>query len=342
MNRCASVSGSRDGGSQQGSHWVLLCAILASSMAFVDATSLSVVMPALQREMSASGTDLLWINNGYALPLASLLLLGGGLGDRYGRKRVLSIGIIVFAVASLACGLAVRIPSLIAARVFQGVGAALLIPSSLAMLATFFDESGRGKAIGKWSAGSVVASALGPVLGGLLAGTGHWRWIFFLNLPLAAVSLMLLRLKVPRLNEDASTGPLDYRGAWWGTAGLVAINYWLIRCAEPGAGNPVVPAALLAGVIALCVFVRVELRGRNPLVPLRLFKSPVLAAASVLTLLFYAALNGMLFFLPLNLIQVQGYDPLHAGLAQLPLMIMLITLSPWAVRWLTVTARASR
>jgi EmrB/QacA subfamily drug resistance transporter len=299
-------------------------------MAFIDATALSVAMPALQHEMSATGTDLLWINNGYALPLASLLLLGGALSDRHGHKRVLGLGLVAFAAASLACGLAVRMPVLIVARVFQGAGAALIIPSSLAMLATAFKDSGRGGAIGKWSAGSVVASALGPVLGGVLAGSGHWRWIFFLNLPLAAIALTLLRFKVPLLKEEASPGPPDYRGGWWGTAGLVAVNVGLIRCADPEPGSLVVPATLVAGVIALCMFARVELRGSNPLLPLRLFKSPVLAAASVLTLLCYTALNGMLFFLPLNLIQVQGYDPLSAGLTQLPMMIILIAFSPWA------------
>jgi EmrB/QacA subfamily drug resistance transporter len=310
--------------------WVLLCAILSSSMAFIDATALSVVMPALQREMSAAGTDLLWINNGYALPLASLLLLGGALGDYYGRKRILGIGILIFAAASLACGLAAQIPLLIAARVCQGAGAALIIPNSLAMLATYFEESGRGGAIGKWSAGSVIASALGPVLGGLLAGIGHWRWIFFINLPLAAVALTLMQLRVPRLMQAAPSGPPDYRGALWGTSGLVAINFGLIRCAHPTPGGLVVPAALIGGVIALCFFAWVELRGKNPLLPLRLFKSPALSAASIVTLLCYTALNGMLFFLPLNLIQVQGYDSLRAGLTQLPMMIMLIALSPWA------------
>jgi EmrB/QacA subfamily drug resistance transporter len=313
----------------EGARWVLLSAICASGMAFIDATALSVAMPVLQREMSATGIDLLWINNGYALPLASLLLLGGALGDRWGRARVFASGIFLFAIASLACGLSTRVPALIAARVVQGIGAAMMIPGALALVATFFDQRSRGKAIGTWSAGTVVASAIGPVLGGLLAGAGHWRWIFFLNLPLAAASLLVLRMKVPRLKEETSPEPLDLAGAWWGTIGLVAVNYGLIRWAEPGARVACV-AALGIGVMASWQFTRAESRSRNPLLPLGLFRSRLLASASVLTLAFYTALNGLLFFLPLTLIQVQGYAPLDAGLAQLPIMLMLIALSPWA------------
>lgn len=307
--------------------WILVSSILASGMAFIDATALSVALPALQAEYSATSADLLWINNGFSLPLAALLLLGGGLGDAFGRKRVFVFGIIIFAAASLACGCASGTQSLIAARVVQGLGAALMIPGSLALVSTFFATEKRGKAIGTWSAFSVIATAIGPVLGGLLARVGLWRWVFFINLPLAAFALTALAVKIPELNHPRENARLDYKGALFVALGLAGINYGLIALPAAGGANLFVLGSIGCGLLSLLLFVFVESRTENPLLPLSLFKSKMLIAASLLGLLVYTAFHAVLFFLPLNLIQVQAYDPALAGATQLPLMIFLLVLS---------------
>jgi len=310
--------------------WVLVSSILASGMAFIDSTALSVAMPALQGDLAATGADLLWINNGFALPLSALLLPGGALGDCFGRKRIFTLGIVAFAAASLACGLAPGVPALIAARVAQGVGGALMIPGSLALLSTFFAPTERGQAIGTWSAFSVVATAVGPVLGGLLARAGLWRWVFFINLPLAGIVLTVLRLKISADRKSNHPVRVDWRGALSVTIGLAGLNHGLIQWSKTGLGDRAVLASLLVGGSSLILFIVIQRRVNQPLLPLHLFQSRTLTAASLLSLLFYMAFHGMLFFLPLNLIQVQGYDPALAGLAQLPLMAMLILLSRWA------------
>jgi EmrB/QacA subfamily drug resistance transporter len=310
--------------------WVLVSSILASSMAFIDGTALSVVMPSVQADLRATGPDLVWVSNGFSLPLAALLLLGGVLGDSFGRKRLFLAGIVVFAAASVACGWAPDVSLLIAARVVQGVGGALMIPGSLAMLSLFFGPAQRGKAIGTWSAFSVLASALGPVLGGFLAHAGHWRWVFFINLPLAGIALAVLLLKTPPDEKPDSLRRVDWWGALALVIGLAALNHGLIRWPMDGLADRVVAGALLAGVALLGVFGVIQRRAPQPLLPLDVFKSRSLVAASLVSLLFYTAFHGMLFFLPLNLIQVQGYDPAEAGLTQLPLMVLLIGLSRWA------------
>jgi EmrB/QacA subfamily drug resistance transporter len=312
--------------------WVLVSSILASSMAFIDGTALSVIMPILQADLDATGAGILWVINGFSLPLAALLLLGGGLGDCFGRKRMFILGIVWFAAASVACGLAPDIPALIAARVVQGMGGALMIPGSLAMLSTYFGPEERGKAIGTWSAFSVLASASGPVLGGLLARGGLWRWVFFINLPLAGIALTVLRLNTPADRKADRPKRVDWRGALSAVSGLAALNYGLIQWSRIGPGNPTVIASLLVGAASLILFVFIQRRATQPLLPLDVFKSRTLKGASLLTLLFYMSFHGMLFFLPLNLIQVQGYDPAFAGLTQLPLMALLVLLSPWAGR----------
>lgn len=312
--------------------WVLISSILASSMAFIDGTALSVVMPSLQADLDATGADMLWVINGFSLPLAALLLLGGGLGDCFGRKRMFLLGIVAFAGASCMCGLAPGVSTLITARVAQGVGGALMIPGSLAMLSTFFGPDKRGKAIGTWSAFSVLASAIGPVLGGMLARAGLWRWVFFINLPLTAIALTVLVLKVPPDQKPDPRKRVDWWGALAVVIGLAALNHGLIQWSKFGLGHRGVMAALLIGVIALVLFVVIQKRSLQPLLPLEVFKSRSLIGASLLSLLFYLAFHGMLFFLPLNMIQIQGYDPAFAGLTQLPLMALLILLSQWAGR----------
>lgn len=312
--------------------WVLLGSILASSMAFIDGTALSVVLPSLQADLHATGADILWVINGFSLPLAALLLLGGGLGDCFRRKRMFLLGILVFAAASTVCGLSPDVTALIVARVAQGVGGALMIPGSLAMLSTYFAPEQRGKAIGTWSAFSVLASAIGPVLGGLLARAGLWRWVFFINLPLTAIVLTILLLKVPADRKADPGKRIDWWGALAVVVGLAALNHGLIEGSKHGLGQRGVQVALVAGVVSLLLFVVIQQRTTQPLLPLGIFRSRTLTGASLLSLLFYMAFHGMLFFMPLNLIQVQGYDPAFAGLTQLPLMALLILLSPWAGR----------
>ena len=309
--------------------WVLAASTLATSMSFIDVTALGVALPALQAGMQASGEDLLWVTNAYALPLATLLLLGGKLGDHFGHRRVFILGILVFAIGSLASGLATSLGMLLAARVIQGMGAAIMVPGSLAMLLTHFDASQRGRAIGTWSAFTVLATAVGPILGGLLAREGLWRGVFFLNLPLAVITISILFVKVPAKRETLERFRIDYAGAFWLVLGMCGLNYGLIAAPRQGFDSAEVITSLLVGTTAL---VQLALRHRNTHGHSRgdFFASRTLIVASLITLFFYTALNGLLFFLPLNLIQVQGYDPVFAGLAQLPLMVLVVLLSRWA------------
>jgi EmrB/QacA subfamily drug resistance transporter len=310
--------------------WVLITSILASSMAFIDGTALSVALPVLQKDLGATGANLLWVTNGFSLPLAALLLFGGALGDCFGRRRIFITGMVVFATASLACGLSPDIPTLIAARVAQGMGGALMIPGSLAMVSSFYGPAVRGKAIGAWSAFSVLATTIGPVFGGLLAGAGLWRYVFFINLPLAAIALAVAFIKIPPNRKPTGAGRVDWWGALCITIGLAALNHGLIEWSKTGISDPMVAVALLVGVVALVLFIVIQLRVSHPILPLDVFKSRTLSGASLLSFLFYMGFHGTLFFMPLNLIQVQGYAPSVAGLTQLPLMAFLIGLSPWA------------
>ena len=301
-------------------------------MAFIDGTALSVALPALQTDLRATGANLLWVTNGFSLPLAALLLFGGALGDSFGRRRIFIIGIVAFTTASLACGLAPDISTLIAARVAQGVGGALMIPGSLAMISTSFAPAERGKAIGLWSAFSVLATTIGPVFGGLLAGAGLWRGVFFINLPLAAIALTVLMLKIPADAKPTEPKRVDGWGALSVTIGLAGFNYGLIQWSKTSFNDPAVYGPLLIGVVSLGVFVFLQQRVEQPLLPLDVFKSRTLTGASLLSFLFYMGFHGTLFFLPLNLIQVQGYAPTLAGLTQVPLMVLLVSLSAWAGR----------
>jgi EmrB/QacA subfamily drug resistance transporter len=312
----------------QSGPWVIVVAVLASSMAFIDGTALNVALPALQGSLGATGPDLFLVINAYALPLAALLLLGGSLGDHYGRRRVLAAGIALFAAASLACGLAPGIDVLVGARVVQGIGAALMIPGSLALLTAGVQAAYRGRAIGIWSACCVLVSALGPLVGGVLAQAGLWRGVFFLNLPLALLALTLLFIHVPESCSPSASARLDWAGALTATLGLAGLTFGLIEAAASGGQGALL--ALAAGALALLLFLVIEVRSADPLLPLGLFRSRVFRGANLLTLCLYTAFNGMLLFLPLNLIQVQGYSATLAGLSQLPIMVLLIVLSPWA------------
>jgi EmrB/QacA subfamily drug resistance transporter len=309
--------------------WVLAAAILGSSLDFVDGTVVNVALPALQSQLGATIVDVQWVVEAYALFLAALLLTGGALADRYGRKRIYSIGIAVFALASVWCGLCSDIHQLIVARGVQGMGAALLVPGSLAIISASFPEAKRGKAIGTWSAFTAISAAFGPVLGGWMIEHVSWRAIFFLNIPLAVIVLFLVFRFVPESRQEQSGG-LDLAGAVLATLGLGAVVYGLIESGSLGLVEPQVEIALAAGAIFLFAFLFVETKVRNPMLPLALFRSRNFSGANVLTLLLYAALGGGLFFFPLNLIQVQAYSATEAGAALLPFVCIMFFLSRWS------------
>ena len=309
--------------------WVLAATILGSSMAFIDSTVVNVALPALQTELSANVADVQWVIEAYSLLLAALLLVGGSLGDRYGRRRVFVIGIIIFAVASAWCGFAPGIRQLIGARAVQGFGAALLVPGSLAIISSSFREEDRGRAIGTWSGFSAITAAIGPVIGGWAVEHFSWRAVFFINVPIAVIVVVICYWRVPESSSNDKRR-LDWLGATLIALGLGALIYALIESSRLGFGHPAVAISLITGFVLLILFILLETRVRNPMVPLDLFRSRTFTGANLLTLLLYAALGGTLFFLPLNLIQVQHYSPAAAGAALLPLILIIFILSRWS------------
>jgi EmrB/QacA subfamily drug resistance transporter len=310
--------------------WTLASAVLGSSMAFMDGTVVNVALPAIQRGMGASAADAQWIIEAYALFLAALLLVGGALGDRFGRKRMFLAGVGVFTVTSAACAAAQDTGQLIAARALQGICAALLVPGSLALLGANFPTEARGRAIGTWSAFSGITAAIGPVVGGFLVDQFSWRWAFLLNVPIGLVLVLACAARVPESRGDAADGPVDIVGAATATLGLAGIVFALIEAPARGWGSGPVAIAGVLGVAGLVAFVAWEMTVRAPMLPLKLFANRDFAGANLLTLLLYAALGGGLYFVPLNLIQVQGYGATAAGAALLPFVAILFTLSRWA------------
>src|SRR4030095_7915982 len=309
--------------------WVLVATTLASSMAFIDGTVVNVALPALQTNLSATIIDVQWVIEAYSLLLSALLLAGGSLGDHYGRRRVFLIGIALFAVASTWCGLAPDIHQLIVARAAQGLGAALLVPGSLAIISSSFPENERGRAIGTWSGFSAITTAIGPVIGGWLIEHLSWRAIFFINVPIALVIIFISLWRVPESADKESKG-LDWLGAILITFGLGALVYGLIESSQLGFGDRSVVVALTAAVALLALLLLIEARLSNPILPLVLFRSRTFTGANLLTFLLYGALGGTLFFLPLNLIQVQHYSATAAGAAFLPFVLIIFLLSRWA------------
>ena len=313
--------------------WVLASTILASAMAFIDSSALNVALPALQVGLQASGAQLLWVVNGYLLVLAALILVGGSLGDELGRKRVFMAGIGLFMLASLACGLAPTADFLIGARLAAGVGGALMIPGSLAIISSYFGAERRGQAIGTWSSATTMVTIAGPVLGGLLSNAGLWRGVFLINLPLGAVALTVLYLKVPESRDEESSGKIDYLGALLAMLGLAGLTYGFISAPAFGFGDPRVGGTLAGGVIALAAFVVVEARREGSgraMLPLSLFNSRTFSGTNLMTLFLYGALSVGGFFLSLNLVQAQGYSLAIAGLTFLPSALLLTTLSRWS------------
>jgi EmrB/QacA subfamily drug resistance transporter len=317
--------------SKRAAPWVLAATILGSSITFIDGTVVNVALPVLQREL---GTDIVgaqWIVEAYSLMLSSLILVGGSLGDRWGRKRVFSAGIVLFAVASAVCGLSQTNAQLIAARAVQGVGAAMLVPGSLAIISASFSKEDRGRAIGTWSGFTAISAGIGPVLGGWLIENVSWRWIFFINLPLAALVLLITWWRVPESRDESAGERLDILGATAATLGLGGVVYGLLESGARGFKDVRVVTSLASGVVLLILFVLVERRrGRRAMMPLTLFRSQTFTGANLLTFFLYGALGGLMFFLPFNLIQVQGYSATQAGAALLPFVLTMFLLSRWA------------
>jgi EmrB/QacA subfamily drug resistance transporter len=290
-------------------------------MAFIDGTVVNVALPALQSALGATISGIQWVVEAYALFLAALLLAGGALGDLYGRRKVFVIGVTLFSAASAWCGFAPDIRHLILARSLQGVGGALLIPGSLALISANFPQETRGRAIGVWSGFTAITAAIGPVLGGWLIEQGSWRWVFFINLPLGLGVLALAWLKIPESKGAGAGARIDWAGALLATVGLGGVVFALIQSAAiPG----------LVGAFALIGFLYWERLSASPMVPFGLFASGNFTGANLLTLFLYSALGGVLMFFPLDLIQVQGYSPSQAGAALLPFILLMFLLSRWS------------
>jgi EmrB/QacA subfamily drug resistance transporter len=309
--------------------WVLAATILGSSMAFIDGSVVNVALPAIQADLAASVQDMQWVVNAYMLLLGALMLGGGAAGDHFGRRRVFALGVALFTVASIACGAAPTTIALIGARAVQGIGGALLVPSSLAIISAAFPAGERGKAIGTWAGFSALTTALGPVLGGWLVDALSWRAIFFINVPLALATLGLTYWRLPE-SRGASDGSVDWRGGFLATLGLAAMAYGLTAASDLGWTHPAVLGALLAGVLILGLFIWSEARTPSPMMPLGLFRSASFSGANAMTFLLYFALGGALFFLPFNLIRIQGYAATMAGAAFLPFTLIMGGLSRWS------------
>ena len=312
------------------SRWTLVATILGSSLTFIDGTVVNVALPALQADLQATITDVQWVIEAYALFLGALILVGGSMGDQFGRKRVFLFGVVFFTVASVACGVATSPGMLIAGRALQGIGAAFLVPGSLAIISATFDDAERGRAIGTWSGFSAMTTAIGPVSGGWLVEHVSWRAVFFLNVPLAIIVLVLSLRFMNESHDPSRTTQIDWRGAALAVLGLGSTVFGLLEWPPLGARHPLVLGALAIGVCSLILLVIVERRAESPMLPLALFRSRPFSFANVLTLLLYAALSVAFFLAPLNLIQVQHYTATAAGAALLPFPLIMFALSRWS------------
>lgn len=306
--------------------YVLAATILASSMAFIDGTIVHIALPAIQKEFAADFGVLQWVVNGYALMLGALILIGGSLGDRFGRRGVFTFGIALFALASLFCALAPSPDWLIGGRVLQGLGAALMVPQSLAILSATFPKDVRGRAIGLWAGAAALTTAAGPILGGIMIDALSWRAIFWINLPLAAAAIALAFLFIPENKSGADSRP-DWLGGMLIMVALAALIYALTVLPEFGAADPRVLGTAAAGLALAAAFLFVEQRATAPIMPLWMFRSPDFSVANAITLLLYFALGGVLFLLPYTLIQVYGYSSFEAGAALLPFGLLIGLLS---------------
>lgn len=309
--------------------WVLVAAILGSSMTFIDSTAVNVSLPVMQRELHTTTGQTQWVIEGYALFLSALILLGGALGDLYGRRRIFELGIVIFAIASLGCALAPNIGILIAARCVQGIGGALSTPGSLALLSAAYDEQSRGRAIGLWSGFSALTSALGPVIGGWLTQHFSWRYVFVINLPIAFAVVVMLARYVPESRDETSDRRIDVFGAVLATLGLALVVYGLIAM-NAGRISAAQLGIVAAGLVVLGLFVAWERRVPDPMMRCDLFASRSFSMANVYTFLLYTALGGSMYFVPFVLINVHHYTPTAAGGALLPFVVILVAASRWS------------
>ncbi len=309
--------------------WILAAAVLGSSMAFLDSTVVNVALPALQTSLGATVAGVQWVVESYGLFLGALILVGGSLGDLLGRRLIFLTGVVIFAIASAGCGFAANIQLLLIARSVQGVGAALLVPGSLAIISASFDERTRGQAIGTWSGFTAITTAVGPVLGGWLIQHASWRWAFFINLPMAAAVIAISLRHVPE-SRSVAAGHVDGLGAMVATLGLGGMVSGFTASVSLGWRHPLVLGCLIGGLACLLVFFFVEARVASPMVPVELFRSRSFLGANLLTFFLYAALGIFFFLFPLNLIQVEGYSATATGAAALPLILSMFLLSRWS------------
>jgi len=298
-------------------------------MAFIDSTVVNVALPALQSDLHATVVDVQWVIESYGLFLSALILVGGALGDTLGRRKMFLFGVLGFAVASVGCGVSSSIKSLLVWRSVQGIAGAFLVPGSLAIISSSFDDKSRGKAIGTWAGFTTITTAFGPVLGGWLIEHASWHWIFFLNIPLAALVLIISFWHVPE-SRSSDPGSVDWLGASIATFGLAGLVYGFLESAILGWTHPGVIATLIFGVSSLTLFIFMEKRIKTPMVPLKLFQSASFSGANLLTLFLYAALGIFFFLFPLNLIQIQKYSATATGAAALPMILLMFLLSRWS------------
>jgi EmrB/QacA subfamily drug resistance transporter len=310
------------------SNWILAATILGSAMPGIDGTAVTVALPVLQREMHAGPDATQWVIEAYSLFLSSLILVGGSLGDRFGRRRMFLLGVLIFGAASLGCAVSPAIPWLIAARCIQGIGGALLVPESLAIITACFDERSRGAAIGTWSGFLAATFAIGPLAGGWFVQSFSWRLIFLINVPIAIVLILMTLLFVPETRDEQAKST-DWLGAVVATAAFGLLTYGFIALQDVHAER-VGGAMVIAGLLLIAFFVYVEHRSAEPMIPLGIFSSRDFTVANLYTLLLYAALGAALFFVPFNLINVQHYSPLGAGAALLPMIVLMFVSSRWS------------
>lgn len=328
--------------------WVMVATILASAMAFIDGTALNVVLPALQQNLNASGADLFWVLNSYLLMLASLILIGGAMGDKLGRKKVFMGGIVLFIVGSAACGVSDSVTMLIICRAIQGIGGAFMIPGSLSLISSAIHPKERGKAIGTWSAFTTVVTMGGPILGGALADAGLWRYIFFINVPIGIAAFIMLAFRVDETKDENVDKALDFPGAVTIALALTLLTFGFLRVPAIGFSHFQSYGSLAGGLLFLIIFIIIERKSQHPMMPLNLFSNAVFTGVNLLTFFLYAGLGAGMLFLSLNLVQVQGYSQLQSGLTFLPFTVLMVTVARYAgsladkygPKWFLVTGPA--
>ena len=321
--------------SSRAGKWIMVSSILASSMAFIDATALNVVLPSLQKSLNATGTDLFWILNAYLLMLAALILIGGSLGDQLGRKKIFMTGIFIFISGSTACGFAPDVTWLTIFRALQGAGGALMIPGSLSLISSSIRPSERGKAIGTWSMFTTLVTMGGPALGGAFGDAGLWRYIFFINIPLGLAALFILGLRVKESRDEDGDHKLDYPGAIAIALGLAVLTFGFLRIPALGFHNWQVIFSLVAGLVLLILFILIERKSRHAMMPLTLFNSSTFSGANLLTFFLYSGLGAGMLFMSLNMVQVQGYSQFESGLTFLPFTVLMVCDNPRAA-WVAI------